>query len=83
MRFNQEQPAQHLLSLGILHCSFLICGNLSKCNLYKLSFQRGAEEMLEMQHPHDLYDYEYGLKDKDTLELLKIINPEIYEYKGI
>ena len=40
-------------------------------------------EMIEMQHPHDLYDYEYGLKDKDTLELLKIINPEIYEYKGI
>ena len=44
--------------------------------------------MLEMQHPHDLYDYEYGLKDKDTLELLKMIEPaqfqtsleEIYEY---
>ena len=28
-----------------------------------------------MQNPHDLYDYEYGLKDEDISNLLKISNP--------
>ena len=51
--------------------------------IYKSSFQEGHNEWLEMQHPHDLYDYEYGLKDTDTMELLKMINPKIYKYKGI